>query len=389
MQKLLNHISEKLSDQGLCEKGSPVIGFLDTRIIWNRSDSLCDGLETFLVGLGINSILFSKPKEPYFSILNFLAKSAIDLGYDAIYPQDCETKTFMHQIPVLEKFDSRKILEVLRIKGSVFIIDHGIISSGMISPRQAFVWYSSICFAGFVKFFVDCLYSKSAGTLVDGQRKILNNALKIYGDFIRGNFELEKGPFLRASDVESNMVKAAKALVQCGMVDSFFGNISYRLNDKIFISQTSSCLDELSGYIDECPLDGSSCVGITASSEYTAHKNIYLKTDNIAILHGHPKFSVIMSMFCDDKKCLDRGECEIKCKRKRFISDIPIVCGCVGTGEYGLCNTLPSAIEGKSATIVYGHGLFAVGKYDFTDAFCNMVDVEKMCVRKFVDLING
>ena len=60
------------------------------------------------------------------------------------------------------------------------------------------------------------------------------------------------------------------------MVDSYFGNISYRDGNTIYISQTGSSLDDLAGCIDPCPVDGSTCAAITASSEYSAHRDIYL-----------------------------------------------------------------------------------------------------------------
>ena len=66
---------------------------------------------------------------------------------------------------------------------------------------------------------------------------------------------------------------------------------------------------------------------------------------------------------------------------------IPIVPGEVGTGPFGLCNTLPPALtattgdakgHGRGA-IVYGHGLFTLGAVDFRDAFQALMDVEHFC----------
>ena len=180
------------------------------------------------------------------------------------------------------------------------------------------------------------------------------------------------------------MIQAGKLVVDYRLVDSFFGNISYKLKDKIYISQTTSSLDELAGCIDPCPIDNSSCTALTASSELSAHKDALLNSDNKAILHGHPKFSVIMSMLCDKEEvCNKFGECHIKCPKKRFVKDIPIVPGEVGTGKYGLSNTLPPAIKGNRGAIVYGHGLFTVGKNDFSDAFNNLLKIEKMCIDEY------
>jgi hypothetical protein len=66
---------------------------------------------------------------------------------------------------------------------------------------------------------------------------------------------------------------------------------------------------------------------------------------------------------------------------------VPIVPGEVGTGPFGLCNTLPPALVGtkggttgqRRGAIVYGHGLFTLGAVDFRDAFATLMDVEHFC----------
>ena len=212
-------------------------------------------------------------------------------------------------------------------------------------------------------------------------------ALARYKNFIyqpKNTCLLEKGPFRTDQEVISAIIKAGKMTVDCRLVDSFFGNGSYSFGDTIYISQTASSLDELSGCIDPCPLDESSCTGITASSELSAHRDIFLKTNNKAILHGHPKFCVIMSLFCENKDCKSKGKCHIKCPEKRFVADIPIVPGEVGTGPHGLCHTLPGAIADQRGAIVYGHGLFTVGASDFTDAFSSLMAIEKMCIDQYL-----
>jgi ribulose-5-phosphate 4-epimerase/fuculose-1-phosphate aldolase len=184
-----------------------------------------------------------------------------------------------------------------------------------------------------------------------------------------------------------SMIEAGKITVDFRMVDSFFGNISYRSNDAIFISQTGSSLDELSGCIDRCPLDGSSCAGVTASSEFSAHRRVYELKNCRAILHGHPKYSVIMSMICDKQDCVKRGLCYRECEEPRFVGGIPVVPGEVGTGRFGLCNTMPQALAGNKGAIVYGHGLFTTGERDFREAFSGMIEIETQCMKQYEILI--
>jgi ribulose-5-phosphate 4-epimerase/fuculose-1-phosphate aldolase len=112
-----------------------------------------------------------------------------------------------------------------------------------------------------------------------------------------------------------------------------------------------------------------------------------LRTGQRAVLHGHPKFSVILSMQCDREACELRGQCHIKCREERYVADIPIVPGEVGTGPTGLCNTLPAAMEGRRGVIVYGHGLFTVADDDFNEAFSNLLDIEKTCRSRYFEML--
>ena len=143
MQKLLEKYSNKLITAGLTDPGAPLLGGLDAELTWNRQDSRCNELEKVFDGLSINSLLFSEPAEPHRSIINFLAKNA----GDTIYPMDCETRTFLHDLPVIPKFETDLIIARLKQRKSVIIPGEGIVTWGMVSPEQAFIFYSSVCFA--------------------------------------------------------------------------------------------------------------------------------------------------------------------------------------------------------------------------------------------------
>ncbi len=379
MEQLVNKYAAKLAAQGLCETGVPLICGLDMDYVWNRNDPDCAVLEQVLQGLNINSILLARPAEPYFSMIQRL----VQRYPESIQPEDSETRTFLHDIPVTDRFAAETIIPALKRRKIIVVKDHGIVSFGTVSPEQAFVTFSSVCFACTVKFFADHIADVRAGRTAPKANELAGQTLEHYRGYLqdaRYRIALAAGPFSKREDVIQALIAAGRATVDCHMVDSFFGNISYRFDDIIFISQTGSSMDELAGCIDACPLDKSSCVGLTASSEFTAHRDILTQTDNLAILHGHPKFAVVQSLLCEKKDCENKGKCHIKCKEKRRVNDVPIVPGEVGTGPHGLCHTLPPAIKGNRGVIVYGHGLFTVGRNDFTDAFNNLVDIELMCV---------
>lgn len=373
MEQLIRKYDRKLVDAGLCGEGEPLIGFLDADLVWNRTDPFRDELEKVFGAISINSLLFAPPAEPFGTMIDYLA--GVDRG--AICPKDCETRTFMHDLPVAHTLDAPTIVAALRRRKSVIVPGKGIVTFGTVSPEQAFIVYSSVCFSVFVKFFSDYLYQAKAGTLSDSFRSAFAQAARwVPQELTYAPAGLALGPFESSDSAIRAIIDAGLRTVQYGLVDSFFGNVSYRAGDTIYISQTSSSLDELAGCIDPCPLDGSSCAGVTASSELTAHREALLRTGARAILHGHPRFSVIMSMDCDMTGCEFNGECHRRCPQTRIIKGIPVVPGEVGTGRYGLCNTMPTAMEHSAGVVVYGHGVFARGERDFTDAFDTLLSVE-------------
>jgi ribulose-5-phosphate 4-epimerase/fuculose-1-phosphate aldolase len=386
MKRLVEKYSRKLMEAGLAD--SPLVCGYEEEIVWNRLDDDAAVLVPVLHSMNINSLVCARPAEPYLTILRFL----VSRYPEVIIPQDCETRTFLHDLPVSSSFSAAAIMERLRQRKSVITIEDGhirVVTSGTVSPEQAFVTYSSVCFAAYVLFFADYLDDRRHGRISSDQQQAFDRILPLVDRPQREAPELAAGPFTTGNQVTAAMIEAGRRMVEYRLVDSYFGNISYRLGDIIYISQTGSSLDELAGCIDPCPLDGSSCAGITASSELSAHSDILLRTDNLAILHGHPKFAVILSMDCDLEDCPERHQCHIKCSRRRFIKDIPIVPGEVGTGPTGLCHTLPPAVKDRRGAIVWGHGLFTVGKIDFREAFTSLLDIENMCRQEYLSRAGG
>ena len=380
MKELVEKYTSKVINAGLAN--NPLICGFDDELYWNREDGTIPTLNSVLKSMNINSLICAEPAEPYQSILSYLAGRYPE----TITPSDCETRTFLHDLPVTQSFSADTILARLKKRKSVIIDVTNtirIVTFGTVSPEQAFVTFSSVCFSSFVLFFSEFLADLRQGTANAGQHEIYNRILPLINTPPIQPPELMHGPFTIEAQVIDAMIEAGKWTVDLGLVDSYFGNISYRLQNTVYISQTGSSLDELTGCIDPCPLDGSSCAGVTASSELSAHNEIFLRSEETAILHGHPKFAVILSMDCVLNDCPHQDQCHIKCSHERFINDIPIVPGEVGTGPTGLCNTLPPAIKECRGVIVWGHGLFTTGTNDFNDSFKHLLEIEDICKKEY------
>ncbi len=376
MERLIRKYADKLVHSGLAEAGAPLLGAWDAELLWNLEEPSRALFEEVFAGLHISSLLFAPPAEPYRTAVDFLARTAPS---GIISPEDTETRTFLHDLPVVTSFSPADIIQALKNRKCAILPGRGILTYGTVSPEQAFVTFSSACFACFVKFFADYLRDVRAGVSSPEQQAAFRQAVKFLDPPAQLATPLLTGPFRNEAAVLTAMEEAGKATVDCRLVDSYFGNISCLFEEILYISQTGSSLDELRGCIDPVPLDGSSCVGITASSELSAHRAIVAGGAHRTILHGHPKFSVILSLACEEKNCELRGQCHLRCPRPRQAAGIPIVPGEVGTGPHGLCHTVPPALADHRGAIVYGHGVFTVGKTDFNDAFAALLEIEKAC----------
>lgn len=376
----------KLVKSGLCEAGAPVFGIMDDDISWTRDAPEQAVLGEVLRELDLGSLLFSDTSEPFRSIINMLAGDAGPRG--SIIPDDTETRTFLHEIPVIGEFTPEALCAVLKKRKGAVIKGFGVIAAGPVTPEQAFVTFSSICFSCYVKFFTDYYYfTRGIKKLPPAAADIIKTAADAYRTGLESisDYPSARGPFSTGGEVYAAIIEAGLLTAGSGMVDSFFGNVSALFNGSIYITQTASSLDELQGCIDCCPLDNSSTCAITSSSEYSAHRALYSLTDRKTVLHGHPRFSVIMSLLCDRYDCANRGTCHTSCKARRYVSDIPVVPGEIGTGPRGLVHTMPAAMKGRGV-IVHGHGLFTAGLHDFTDAYRNLIGIEHMCFEEYCRL---
>lgn len=378
MQNQVNKYLGKLINHGLVEgPGDAELYGLDDEIYSNR-DQVPEKVRAVFDALNINSLLIALPEPVRWSIISELLRG----NPDVISPTDSESLTFIHDIPVIGSFDPGAIACALNRRKGCIVKDRGIVSFGTVSLEQAFVVMSSICFATFVKYFTDIINGihgfrgmpRPTSLQIDTCQEFLTRITPY-----KPSSPLSPIPPADEAGIIKAMDAAGKAMVHAHLVDSFFGNISLRLGDVIYISQTGSSLDELPGRIDRVPLDGSSTCEITSSSELSAHVKIYELSNDRAILHGHPRFSVIMSMF---------GE-PFKFGETRHIGGIPVVAGEVGAGRKGLVHTLPQAMLKDHAAIVHGHGVFVGSAHTFHEAYEKVSSIETGCFELYKEALKS
>ena len=358
-----------------------------------QDDTLISAGEPFLAALSENVLsrmngLALAAAVPSLPFADFLIQRAASDEH-TITPRDTETRTFLHDIPIIRRggTDADRAAEIAALLGNrkgIIAEGIGIIASGALTVEQAYINWSSVFHSTFIKYLEDLFEN---GYMLPGEEEAFDHFRSgLLVPLSSDGLEFRQGPLYERSDILEEIARVGRHTVQRGLVDSFFGNISYSSGNIIYISQTASSLDELPGCIDPVPFENSSTVGITASSELVAHRAIFGETGCRAILHGHPRFAVVMSMLCREKESCHVTDCWKDCANVRFLGDTPVVAGEIGAG--GIAKNVPPVIGKTGSAVVYGHGVFSIGMTDFREAFQALVDVENRCRSEYFKLFD-
>ncbi len=380
MKEKTKTYEKKLYANRLVPDGKAVYVVSGEESLRNRKRSAPPELSELANRLPVKTLLFARPAEPYSTIIEYLAANE---AY-AVFPDDSETRTFLVDLPVTDHFSADALAGPLSERKCLIIRGHGLSATGKTGPADAYVNFSAACFACFVKFFSDFLEDAHRHRITADQKKAFEQVLKNLSPAPAFTGGLTAAPVDTPEKARAAIIEAGKRIVALGLVDACFGNISRRMDNTLYISKTGSFLDDLKGDIAACPMDDPQCTGQRPSSEYPAHLAIYRSMDVMGILHGHPLFSVIMSMDCRID-CDHRGDCHRACPHERYIRDIPIVSGETGGGPFGLYKTVPGVIKEGNGAIVYGHGVFTATKTDFNEALARMVEIEQTCREEYFE----
>ncbi|MBA2882752.1 ribulose-5-phosphate 4-epimerase/fuculose-1-phosphate aldolase [Desulfosalsimonas propionicica] len=350
---------------------------------WNRQHPVCARLDPLLEKPGIGAVVYGRPAEPYAGIFDYLARTAAD---GVIRPRDSETRVFLIDLPVAESPDPQRLGPALSERRCLVIPGFGLLAHGR-DMAEACVCFSAACFAGFVKFFADSLQASRTGNIGRDRIQTFDRACTYLSEPAVFEGGLMRGPFETEADARAAIIEAGRAVVGHGLVDASFGNLSYRLGNSVYITTSGSFLDDLRDSVAVVNLNTGAASGGRPSSERPAHEQIAARTNFLAIVHGHPLFSVILSMDCHETDCPDSGDCHRLCPRPRQVCSVPVVSGETGGGPYGLSQTVPPAIKTHKAAIVYGHGVFSCAANDFNNALGRMVTIEQLCRKTYFEQI--
>ena len=168
------------------------------------------------------------------------------------------------------------------------------------------------------------------------------------------------------------LIKFGRKIVQQGLTGSFFGNVSAREGEQLWISTTGSMLDELEHDLVQIHVKDPGPDDSRASSDLILHRAVYAGTAARYVFHGHAPYSVVLSLLHSAGDRLRPDDME----SRHMLKGIPVLDGDASRAE--LAPVLAETLADTPAAIVRGHGVFSRGA-DPVETFASLCAVEHAC----------
>jgi len=173
-----------------------------------------------------------------------------------------------------------------------------------------------------------------------------------------------------------------KVLTDQGYNTSHSGNISMRSGGKLLIKRRGAMLGFLEPEdIIETDLYQQDSGIMLSSTETEVHRQIYLQTDAMAVIHAHNPFCVILSLVEDEITCIDAEGCYLY---KR----IPVIEVENPAGPTDAAREVPKILKNYPIVVVRTHGVFAKGN-SLIDALQNVTGAEQSAMIRYYTLLLG
>jgi len=163
---------------------------------------------------------------------------------------------------------------------------------------------------------------------------------------------------------------------------SHSGNISMKSGGKLLIKRRGAMLGFLEPEdIIENDLYQQDSGIMLSSTETEVHRQIYLQTDAMAVIHAHNPFCVILSLIEDEITCIDAEGCYLY---KR----IPVIEVENPAGPADAAREVPKILKKYPIVVVRTHGVFAKGN-SLIDALQYVTGAEQSAMMRYYTLLSG
>ena len=157
-----------------------------------------------------------------------------------------------------------------------------------------------------------------------------------------------------------------------GLTSSHGGNVSVRVGDRIIIKRRGAQLGRLKmeDFVETSLYTNDA--GVTrASTELIVHREIYLRTSALAVIHTHPRTAIALSLSREEIIPIDN-------EGSYLLHRIPVVAVEFASGSKEMANIVAETLRGYKVIMLRGHGCFAVGQ-TLDEAFQWVSTLEEIC----------
>jgi L-fuculose-phosphate aldolase len=145
-------------------------------------------------------------------------------------------------------------------------------------------------------------------------------------------------------------------IFDAGLTSSHGGNMSVRVGDRIIIKRRGAQFRRLKpeDFVETKLYENDSGL-VRASTELIVHREIYLRTSALAIVHSHPRTSIALSLSRDEIIPIDN-------EGSYLLRKIPVVSVEFGSGSREMANAVAEALTEYKIIMQRGHGCFSIGE---------------------------
>jgi len=179
-----------------------------------------------------------------------------------------------------------------------------------------------------------------------------------------------------------SFARAGKDICDRGLNGSHSGNMSIRSGGKIIITKRAAMLGWLKPEdLVVCGLEEEDSGAMVASTETEVHRQIYLNTDAMAIIHAHAPCCTALSLIEDEITCIDA-------EGMFLYKKIPIVECDVPVGSSEVSEKVPVVLQNYPTCVVRAHGVFSKG-VTLEDALQNVTGCEQSADIRYRVILMG
>ena len=145
-------------------------------------------------------------------------------------------------------------------------------------------------------------------------------------------------------------------IFDAGLTSSHGGNLSVRVGDRIIIKRRGAQFRRLKpeDFVETKLYEKDSGLA-RASTELIVHREIYLRTSALAVIHCHPRTAIALSLSRDEIIPVDN-------EGSYLLRKVPVVSVEMASGSKEMANAVSEALQGYKIIMQRGHGCFAIGQ---------------------------